>query len=320
MYDVSDCGLLIVAFARAGNVKEIINTAKSSGIKRIYIALDVSEIDSNIQVQQIQIRNLVNLLNSEGELSVKLLERTSNVGCSANLLSGIDWAFEYESYLAVVEDDCLPVEDFYLLISRSRVILEKNPNVWIVGGTQVAPTRTNNQALLSRYPITWGWATSRNNWFSIRAALVDGSKSFKHFKGSGLRRTESLYWRSGARRSYAGIIDAWDIPLALAFIRYNKLCILPSESLVRNVGDDFFAMHTTSDSPGIRVETGHLHDVLENLERSFSYEKWIRENHYKIRRRHLVTNNLRRFLDSVTSIWKIENRKPLIQRWRDANH
>lgn len=319
MYDISDCGLLIVAYARAGNVKQIINTAKSAGVKRIYIALDISENDSDIQEQQIQIRDLVFHSMSQTDVSINLLERTSNIGCSANLLSGVDWVFEFEDYVAVVEDDCLPVKDFYSLILKSRVPLETDANIWIVGGTQLMPRATDGRAVLSRYPITWGWATTRSKWAEIRSALIEGSETYVSFRGSGLRCTESLYWRTGARRSYRGFNDAWDIPFALAFITHNKFCILPSESLIKNVGDDSFALHTTLKSSGIKLETGRLQDDLDNLERSISYEAWIRESHYKIRRRYVVTNLLRRFWDFFAGFWETDVRKPLLQRWQEVN-
>jgi hypothetical protein len=318
MYQMSDCGLLIVAYARAANVKEIIKTATNVGITRIYIALDCS--GSNIEIRNLQndIREFVIQFNAENKVRISILERSTNVGCSANLLSGIDWAFEFEEYIAIVEDDCLPVDDFYSLVLQSRARIEMDPSIWIVGGTQVVNSDFVNRALLSRYPITWGWATSRTKWIEIRSALINGSKTYMNFVGSGIRRSESLYWRAGARRSYSGFIDAWDIPFALAFIRNNKFCILPSESLVENVGDDSFALHTNPNSSGIRIATGILRDELSTLERSLPYEEWIRKNHYRIRRRYLVTNNIRKFIDLSTKYFKNLNRKPLIQSWHDA--
>jgi len=316
MSDVAGCGLLIVAFARANNVQQIVNVAISSGISRIYIALDVSETDSEVQKQQVMIEKLVLEMNESLSVSIKILKRSSNIGCSANLLSGIDWAFKFENYLAIVEDDCLPTQDFFFFVAESRSQLQIYPKIWIVGGTRIAASLANNQALLSRYPITWGWATTKENWGEIRAALISGEKSYANFRMPDLTFTECQYWRSGARRSYRGIIDAWDIPLALAFLQKSRYCLLPPESLVENVGDDLFAIHTTNQSSGIRLKTGFWDKSPINVNHSVGYEGWLRTKHFKIRFRHLFTNNIRRVLDLIR--YRKKHLEPLLKRWQDS--
>jgi hypothetical protein len=318
MSDMASCGLLIVAYARANNVQKIVNVAISSSISRIYIALDVSESDSEVQNQQVEIEKLILEMNKTLSVSIKILKRSSNIGCSANLLSGIDWAFNFEDYLAIVEDDCLPTQDFFYFVAEARSQLKIHSKIWIVGGTRIAASVTNNQSVLSRYPITWGWATTKENWVEIRAALISGEQSHSSFRISNLTFRECQYWRSGARRSYRGIIDAWDIPLALAFLQNSRYCLLPPESLVENVGDDLFAMHTNNQSSGIRLRTGFWDKSPIKANHSVEYDSWLRTTHFKIRFRHLLTNNIRRFLDLILIRFRKKRLEPLLQRWQNS--
>jgi hypothetical protein len=283
------------------------------------LVLDVSDNDPDIQNQQLLIESFIFEIQKSSCVSVKLVTRSSNVGCSANILSGIDWAFGFETYLAVIEDDCLPTSDFYSLVVNFRNMLETDPNIWIVGGMQVSPEAAEGQALLSRYPITWGWATTRDKWGQIRKAIIEGEKNFSKFNKKDLTLTERLYWRTGARRSYFGIIDAWDIVLALAFLQNNQFCILPPESLIKNVGDDHHALHTNSRSSGIQMETGLWNGSLDGISRSLEYEAWIRRSHYKIRKRHLVTNQIRRVLDLLITLRRVNRKENLLDRWRQAS-
>lgn len=319
MFKIAECGLLIVAYARANNVRDIIETAISTGVKRIYVVLDVSDDNLDIQNQQSLIESFIFEIQKSSNVSVKLVKRSSNVGCSANILSGIDWAFSFENYLAIIEDDCLPTTDFYSLLVNSRNMLETDPNIWIVGGMQVSPDTAAGQVLLSRYPITWGWATTREKWSQIRNAIIQGEENFSKFNKNDLTLTERLYWRTGARRSYSGIIDAWDIVLALAFLQKNKFCILPPESLIRNVGDDHHALHTNTRSSGIQMETGLWNGSLDGISRSLEYEAWIRSSHYKIRKRHLITNQIRRILDLLMTLRRVNRKKNLLDGWRQAS-
>lgn len=318
MFGLVDCGLLIAAYARANNVREIIELALLAGVKRIYVVLDGCDENQGIQDQQLLIENFIYERQKSHSVSIKLVKRSSNVGCSANILSGIDWAFNFENYLAILEDDCLPTNDFYSLVVNAQNLLETDPNIWIVGGMQVSPIATEGQAILSRYPITWGWATTREKWGQIRNAIFEGEANFSKFNKKDLTLTERLYWRTGARRSYSGIIDAWDIVLALAFIQNNRLCILPPESLIRNVGDDYFALHTNSRSPGIQMETGSWNGCIEGISRSLKYEAWIRGFHYKIRKRHLVTHQIRRLSDFLITLLRLNRNKDLLERWNQA--
>lgn len=319
MIQVRDFGLLIVAFARAKNVSEIIEISLVAGIERIYIALDVSDENSEIQFQRELIENKTSELNEKKTgIQIRVIRRKSNVGCSANLLSGIDWAFEQEKNLIILEDDCIPSLDFFKFMSDAHTYLLRDQGIWITGGTQIFPAIANGKAVLSKYPITWGWGTSKSKWNEIRNALLLEESNLNSFNNPEIGCLENVYWKAGARRSYSGIVDVWDIPLALCFLRNQKYAILPSNSLVFNQGDDKFALNTNVNSSGIRIPIGSYESINSTPRRSLNLESAIRNSHYKIKRIHAITSFLHHLYDLAYLSLSTKKRHSLVHRWESA--
>lgn len=310
--------LLIVAYARSENLSKIVDTALRSGIQRIYIVLDVSNTNTKIQAEQKRMEAFVQKFQSESNIFIGLKVRDHNVGCSANLLSGIDWAFTDEECLAILEDDCIPSSDFFQFTDQALKYLENKEDIWISGGFRVLPHLLLDQTVLTKYPITWGWATTRKKWQEMKEVLVEQERTFSDVNFKGCGKLEKVYWRAGARRSYQGYIDAWDIPLALAFLSKGKSALSPAASLVTNIGDDEFATHTSSKSSGIAQGVGILQKGKLSPISSNFLNHLIASDHFKIRKRHLVTTKLRAMSDPVSSIFGSKKQLPLIVRWEKA--
>lgn len=314
----SDLALLVVAFARAEGVSNIIKTAISSGISRIYISVDGAGSSLAVRNEQERMLKIITDFQNSSEVSISLVKRELNIGCSANVLSSIDWVFENEENAIILEDDCMPTEDFFNFVSETISIMQQDQRIWLTGGTQVLTNLELPDVFLSRYPITWGWATTKNKWREIRAALFELESSYSNLGKTDLSIVENSYWRSGSRRSYSGMIDAWDIPLAMALLTKGKLCLLPSQSLVMNVGDDDFALHTNSNSSGMRKSTGAFSGIGNSVTISESYAKELKRAQYKIRHYHLLSNKLRAVLDFLFVLVNGNPRKPLVERWKNA--
>ncbi len=310
--------LLIVAYARSENLAQIVDTALRSGIQRIYIVLDVSNTNTKIQAEQKQIEAFVQNFQRESDIFIHLKIRDHNVGCSANLLSGIDWAFTDEECLAILEDDCIPSSDFFEFTDQALKYLEGREDIWISGGFRVLPHLLLDQTVLTKYPITWGWATTRKKWQEMQEVLIEQERTFSNFNFSGCKKLEKVYWRAGARRSYQGYIDAWDIPLALAFLSKSKSALLPAASLVSNVGDDEFATHTSTKSSGIAQGVGAFQKGNFSPRSSNLLNNSIASDHFKIRKRHLFTTKLTALSDLLSSIFGSKRQLPLIVRWKEA--
>ncbi len=80
---------------------------------------------------------------------------------------GIKWFFENEEEGIVLEDDCLPNEDFFRFCDS---LLEKyrfDTRIMHISGTNLVSKKFSNDTYyFSKYTNVWGWASWRRVWVS----------------------------------------------------------------------------------------------------------------------------------------------------------
>lgn len=288
----------------------IINSCLAANVTRVYIAIDgptnfsaKHDVDKCIAYANEFKKKYPNLVFT------KISE--FNLGSAASVLSACDWVFTQEEFAVVIEDDCLPTDGFFTWIRDYKKYLEIDKSILIMSGNQFAPYDvTRGLPTLSKYPLIWGWATSKSNWRIMISLIYD----FKIIKKR-VRRSSYIdycFWRSGARRSLEGYIDAWDIPLAFLMNQIGAKALLPAYNLVRNVGGDIHATHTRDFSKWLYFPTqnysySNCHPV-QNLELDY----WYRKNLFEIRFRHIFSTKISWLLDLLGV--RNHARSPLLNR------
>jgi len=306
---------LIIAYRRHENVSKLINILSSQGVKRIYIAIDRnSSLDSSSLIDVNKTIEVVNtaIKKMPGQLYAAI--HLENVGCSAAVLSACEWFFENEEFGLILEDDCIPAEEFLTYANYSRKVIETNSDVWLFCGTQFAPyEKSPDSWSLSKYALIWGWGTSKSNWNQIASSLrKDGIK----ISSKDIGFAEKQYWSAGSKRSNSGVIDAWDNILIQRMLALGKKAILPKYALVSNIGNDSAATHTTSDSNWLGLKTGSFNSPKALPFENPSLDSWLRRKFYKISIRHIFTTQITYFLDLITGKRKRSN--DLVSRWKNA--
>jgi hypothetical protein len=303
--------VLIIAYRRSENLKKILAICVEKKIETIYVNLDGPRgHDQKRDVDECQDVLSDFKVNFTGKLHI----RTSpvNKGSAVSVLESCDWIFQNEEFAIILEDDCMPEQDFFDFIEDSKTILYSLNDVFSISGTQFAPPRvTKGEWALSRYPLFWGWATTKSRWEVARHQLSrieikDGRNFFLNY-------SEYCFWKSGAIRSLDGFVDAWDLPLLYSLAIDQKLHIQPGENLVKNVGVDLVATHTTKPNQWIGRECGRYTRSNINPTLNLSLDKWLFEHFYKIKVRHIYSTRLTFLLDLLGINKRV--RSPLKNRW-----
>lgn len=291
--------VLIIAFQRPENLKEIVERCIANGVRHIYISVDGPPKNSQIKIRN---HNSIKsfLLDLRSNLSIQVSMRFSahNVGCSANVLNSIDWFFSNEEFGAILEDDCIPEDSFFLFARSSLTILSENNEVKIAGGSQFYPgaERENADWMIGKYPIIWGWVTTRDNWVQLSSLMKIAINQNSH-RLDFLSASEDLFWAAGLRRASLGFTDAWDAVLAYVFHKKNFKCLLPAVSLIRNVGNDDYAVHNMKDNKQIQMRTGIFINSSSTPKYIPEMDRWYRRNVYRISFRHRFSTKVTRLLD-----------------------
>jgi len=303
---------LIIAYRRYANLQSQVKCLIGAGITKIYIAVDAApanDLQAGFDVSRtLEIAQNIHVQDEE----IRIVTHDSNVGCSAGVLSACDWFFSNENFGVILEDDCIPSPDFfeYVYSARSHLRLSEN---WLICGTQFAPQNLAlSDWMLSKYPLIWGWATTRDKWKEIAVELKNGAIGNWDKKYG---KSDYQYWHAGARRSSQGHVDAWDNILVYRMLLTSKYAILPRQTLVTNIGSDHVATHTSASSKWLSLETGSFKVPNTSPVINEAVDSWLRNNFYKISIRHQLTTRLTSLKDKL----KRGSSTSLLARWEKAN-
>ena len=277
---------LVLGYQRVDEVVQIVRSCVEAKVKKIYVSIDGPKRTNSSALQNnLHMRQAIKILEKEYPGKIVSYFRDENVGCAVSVLTSIDWFFSENDYGVVLEDDCLPTNDFFEFAQCAKLEIRERSEVWLACGTQFAPkSEISGEWLLSKYSLTWGWATSREKWNEIR--------NFIHLakpEALGLS-VERNFWTAGSNRALRGETDVWDTLLVKLLIEQNKFAILPAENLINNVGDDSFATHDQTDSQWTRIPTGHFKNAPKSeLEAQPKVDDWLARNFYRMRLKHSFT-------------------------------
>ena len=172
----------------------------------------------------------------------------SNLGCRDRVSSGLDWVFTNVEEAIILEDDCLPSEDFFHFTSE---LLEKyrfDERVGSVCGSSslAAVSQGSDSYYFSLFPEIWGWGTWARVWKNYDVRIRDWPELRTSNLPVKLLETKraAKFWKANLDDVYAGRIDTWDYQFSLLHWTRNLLSIVSTKNLVSNIGFGLKATHT----------------------------------------------------------------------------
>jgi len=311
----SQISVLVIAFQRFENLVEIFDTCLRNGVKSIYVSLDVPRYETLANITRTQkIQALVREYLLRYPTVFRFQQSEKNRGCGVSVLTGCDWVFSQEEFVVVLEDDCIPTDDFFNFASFSLPLIVGSGELFIAVGTQFKRFATGDHKIaIVKYPVFWGWATTRDQWNILKLELL------KMLSGqapnlSHLGVAEQAFWSAGCRRVLEGYVDTWDTLLTTILLSRNWKTISPLKALVRNVGNDVVATHTSQGTLLHNLELGEFGlGEIEILKTSSEIDLWMHNQVYGISRRHLISTKFTYLLDRLIPSRKVLS--PLTERY-----
>lgn len=217
--------------------------------KHIYVAIDGPR--SHIPSEKQLVSECYEIFTQlPWQASVNFLKRDKNLGCRESVSSAITWFFNQVEQGIVLEDDCIPSEDFF---SYAETLLEKYKNddrvMAISGDNLISYDPGIGSYFFSRYCHIWGWASWRRAWkfYDVKMTYWPQDRESGLLETLFSNRREVEYWKNIFDRTHAGKIDTWDFQWIHTIFRKSGMCIVPKVNLVRNIGFDERATHTKHD-------------------------------------------------------------------------
>ena len=187
------------------------------------------------------------LASISGFNSVTTVNRSTNLGCAASIISGIGEIVNRFGRIIVVEDDIVTSPHFLRFMNEALELYRDDEEVASIHGYLYPVKRRLPGTFFLRGADIWGWATWRRGWALFEP---DGKKLLDELKGRRLTKAfdldGSFYYTSMLESQIAGKLDTWDINWhASAYLR-GKLTLNPGRSLTRNIGNDNSGTHSNA--------------------------------------------------------------------------
>lgn len=223
-------------------MQKVLENIRKYNPAKLYVFSDGPQSGNAEEVATV--REIFSSLDFQGEVKTNFL--AGNLGPGPAINRAIDWFFENEDEGVILEEDCVPTEDFFLLAEHVLERYRHDERVWGMTGSNTASLKFEASYGFIRQPLIWGWATWADRWdkhrqrreaFLSRDDRRDGWPTRAH-KQAMKRHLDSM--------ARYGVPDTWDYPLALTVMKSNGLWVVPSSHLVDNVGAGPGALNSDS--------------------------------------------------------------------------
>jgi len=216
-------------------------------------------------------RQVVQLI--DWDCNLRMLFRDKNLGCGKSVSSAITWFFEAVTEGIILEDDCLPNEEFFIFCEK---LLEKYRNdhrIMHISGRNNLPVQLKYpySSYFSAYTHIWGWATWRRAWnhysylISDLENFIDKDSLRFYFR----RKMIKTYWYTFLKEFRVNPMNTWDYQWTYSMWKNQGVSILPAVNLVTNIGFNENATHT-------QIVESTLSDDVSILSQPFNVPKKLK--------------------------------------------
>ena len=233
--------VLLVIFNRPDTTLQVINSIKQYKPEHLYIASDGPRDYREKKIVE-STRKLV-LNNIDWDCEVKTLFREKNVGCGHGVAGAISWFFEHVQMGIILEDDCLPNQDFFSFCAAMLNKFENDESIMQINGSNPFGEKSSNLYFKTIYDRIWGWATWADRWekFSYK---MDQWHEYSTNKKQFLQRyywlegkIHDTYWKMMKKNlQRQNETSIWDNQWAFSIIMNGGYCLQPNVNLIQNIG------------------------------------------------------------------------------------
>jgi hypothetical protein len=242
--------ILIIAWRRPELLSGLLRALRPFRPEFLYVACDGPRDGFETDSERVLTTRYV--IESEIDWPCRLQRLYSNInyGCRLGPVRAIDWFFSQVEEGIVLEEDCIPSEEFLPFCAELLEFYRHDHRIWCIGGVnfqqRIRPGEFSYY--FSRYNHCWGWASWRRCWKNFDLEM----SQWPVFCKSGLinslfpSQRERRYWLRAWTQTYDKSVPVtwWDYQWAFACMANSGLTVLPNVNLVSNIGFGPDASHT----------------------------------------------------------------------------
>lgn len=239
--------ILLIVFNRPDTTLEVFKAIRNIKPSKLYISSDGARIDKEDEQKKVMIVRELVTNNIDWPCELNTLFHEVNQGCKIGVSSAIDWFFSKEEMGIILEDDCLPNDDFFHFCEEMLIRYSDNFNIFSISGNNFQKNnKLNYSYYYSKYIHIWGWATWRRAWQKndLDINFWPEWKNSNSWYSLFTDNIERVYWEGIFDLAYNNKIDTWDYSWIASVWFNNGIAITPNKNLVTNLGFNEDATHT----------------------------------------------------------------------------
>ncbi|MGQ1947409.1 sugar transferase [Geofilum sp. OHC36d9] len=241
--------IVLFCYNRPIHLEKTIDALKANNLSRLselYIYSDAPKTAKDVDKVKL-VRTL--LAHIQGFKHITVVERTSNMGLAASVISGVSEVLQHHTACIILEDD-LETSPFFLnFMNQALSIHEKNDNIFSVSGycpPIKIPHNYPHEAFLFPRINSWGWATWRNRWQKVDWEVQDFNQFISNKKQRAQLAQQGTDLPVMLLKQQQKKITSWAVRFNQACFNLGGTNVYPIRSMVRNVGADGSGTHMKS--------------------------------------------------------------------------
>lgn len=291
--------VLFVIFKRPDFTQRVFDEIRKAQPKRLYVAADGPRADREGEAKFCE-ESCAIATAIDWDCEVKTLFRQENMGCKDAVSSAITWFFDNEEEGIILEDDCLPCNDFFRFCDAMLERYRYDTRIRHIGGANLQHGQKYGTAsyYYSNLTHVWGWAGWRRVWLDYdktlsRYVVEDVKPRLLQLFGNDMLATD---WAEIFTKLRNNQIDTWDYQLTFLNFFNNSLSVIPNVNLITNIG---FGVGSTNahneNDPNANIPFGELGEITHPLyvmpERAADLYTLYKDHHIEDRLRHFNKPN-----------------------------
>lgn len=245
-YNCENVSVVLVVYRRPVHTQRVLTAIRESNIKNLAIYMDAPSCNEVRERQD----ELVKIIRNIDWADCRFIRRKEQLRLAKSIVSAVTEELQKYEQIILLEDDCVPQKCFFEFMFSSLEKYKEDKKVRSVCGYQlpIADFRSNSvDGVLIRRFMPWGWATWRDRWNDYDVNLeriVNLMRNHDIFDNI----PHDLKRYSLDKDIINGKNDIWSTHWVLLHYLTETYALLPSISLIENIGFDGTGVHCVETS------------------------------------------------------------------------
>ncbi len=213
---VEDLNVVILAYSRPNTFEQVLQACARS-VPFVKVVMDCPT-NKDIELKQEQIESI---LRSSG-VDYLVRKRQENYGLVRSVLTTISEELESREHVILLEDDCVPSQEFFDFVSHSIEKYKEDHSISSICGT-ITDCKFN----------PWGWATWRHKW------------NYEYFTKEQIENISNLHPDLLDFLAHNNVEDSiWSLNWLASQYKNNTSAVFPDRNLIKNIGLNDTGVHS----------------------------------------------------------------------------